>query len=217
LETFLVSLVSFLYVCTCKMKQKILNTSNELFLTLGFKSVTMDDIANKMGISKKTIYTFYNTKSDLVKACVMDVFDQVCLGIDHICLLNNNPIDELFKIKEFVLHQLKNENSSPIFQLKKYYPKFHHELQKKQFEVMHDCVQENLRKGINNGYFRKNIDIDFISRIYFSGVTAIKDIELFPKGKNNMKELMNDYLIYHIHSIATEKGLKKLKQIIKTN
>ena len=147
----------------------------------------------------------------------MDVFDQVCLGINHICSLNNNPIDELFKIKEFILHQLKNENTSPFFQLKKYYPTFYHELQKKQFEVMHDCVQENLRKGIKNGYFRKNINIDFISRIYFSGVTAVKDIEFFPKGKNNMKGLMNDYLTYHIHSIATEKGLKELKQIIKTN
>jgi len=199
------------------MQQKILHTANELFLSLGFKSVTMDDIANNIGISKKTIYTYYKTKTDLVEACVMDVFNQISLGIDHICSLNSNPIDELFKIKEFVLNHLKHEKSSPIFQLKKYYPKFHHELQKKQFEVMSECVHENINRGIKSGIFRKDIDIDFTSRIYFSGVTAIKDIELFPKGKHNMKELMSDYLAYHIRSIATEKGLKKLKTILKSN
>ncbi|MEE9348566.1 MAG: TetR/AcrR family transcriptional regulator [Flavobacteriaceae bacterium] len=197
------------------MQEKILHTASELFLNLGFKSVTMDDIASEIGISKKTIYTFYKTKTDLVKASVLSVFDQVSLGIDSICSLDNNPIDELFKIKEFVLNHLKHENSSPIFQLKKYYPKFHYELQKKQFIVMNDCVQENIKRGIADGLFRENVDVDFTSRIYFSGVTAIKDIELFPKGKHNMKGLMNDFLTYHIRSIATEKGLKELKTIIK--
>ena len=197
------------------MKQKILNTSNELFLSYGFKSVTMDDIAEKLSISKKTIYAFYKTKSDLVRACVMDIFNQVSEGIDNICSLESNPIEELFEVKNFLLTHLKSEKSSPIHQLKKHYPKFFQELQQKQFEVMSDCVQENLRRGIETGYFRKNLDIDFISRIYFSGVTMIKDIDLFPKGQNNMKELMNDYLDYHLRAISTEKGIKKLLQIVK--
>ncbi len=198
------------------MEKKILTIANELFLTYGFKSVTMDDIANKMGISKKTIYTFYKTKTELVKSCVLDTFTQISLGIDHICSLNTNPIEELFSIKEFVLHRLKNENSSPIFQLKKYYPKFHQELQLKQFEVMNECVQNNLIRGIESGFYRENLDLDFTSRIYFSGVTAIKDIDLFPKGRHNMKSLMGDYLTYHIRSIATDKGIKKLEKIIKS-
>ncbi len=199
------------------MQQKILNTSNDLFLSYGFKSVTMDDIAKKLGMSKKTIYTYYKTKTDLVKACVMDVFSQISTGIDLICSIDNNPIEELFNIKTFVLNHLKSEKSSPLFQLKKYYPKFFNELQKKQFEVMHECVQENLKRGISSNTYRKDIDIDFISRIYFSGVTVIKDIELFPKGEQNMKGLMTDYLDYHIRAIATEKGIKKLEKLLQEN
>jgi AcrR family transcriptional regulator len=199
------------------MKEKILDTANEMFLTLGFKSVTMDDIAEKMSISKKTIYTFYKTKSKLVEACVMDVFNAVSEGIDQICIIGLNPIEELFEVKDFVLNHLKSEKSSPLFQLKKYYTKFFHELQKKQFEVMSECVQENLRKGIEQGLYRKEIDVDFISRIYFSGITMIKDIELFPQGKQNMQQLQTEYLEYHIRAIATDKGIKELEKMLKND
>lgn len=199
------------------MKDKILNKANELFLTYGFKSVTMDDIAEKLAISKKTIYAFYKKKDELVRACVLDVFNQVSNGIDLICAIGNNPIEELFEIKDFVLNHLKSEKSSPLFQLKKYYPKFFHELQRKQFEVMNECVQENLNRGIKEGIFRKEIDLDFISRIYFSGITMIKDIELFPKGIENMQALQTEYLEYHIRGIATPKGIKVLEKILKSN
>ena len=215
METFIVFKVSLLYVCTIIMREKILNTSNELFLTLGFKSVTMDDIASKMGISKKTIYTYFTTKNDLVHDCVMDTFNQISEGIDLICEIGNDPIVQLFAIKNFVLNHLKSEKSSPLFQLKKYYPAFFYELQRKQFEVMEEYIHENLRKGIAINLFRKKLDVDFITRIYFSGITMIKDIELFPKGINNMKELQSDYLEYHIRAIATEKGLIILDNILK--
>jgi len=217
LETFFVFKVSVLYICTIIMKDKILNTANEMFLTLGFKSVTMDDIAEEMSISKKTIYAFYKTKSKLVEACVMDVFNAVSEGIDQICIVGLSPIEELFKVKDFVLNHLKSEKSSPLFQLKKYYTKFFHELQKKQFEVMSECVQENLRKGIEQGLYRKEIDVDFISRIYFSGITMIKDIELFPKGIQNMQQLQTEYLEYHIRAIATTKGIKELEKMLKND
>ena len=217
METFFVFKVSMLYICSLIMKEKILNKANELFLTYGFKSVTMDDIAEKLAISKKTIYAFYKKKDELVRACVLDVFHQVSEGIDLICAINKNPIEELFEIKDFVLNHLKSEKSSPLFQLKKYYPKFFHELQHKQFEVMNECVQENLHRGIKEGLFRKEMDLDFISRIYFSGITMIKDIELFPKGIENMQELQTEYLEYHIRAIATSKGIKILEKIVQSN
>ena len=63
-------------------------------------------------------------------------------------------------------------------------------------------------------YFRKEINIEFVSRMYFIGIMSIKDIDLFPDAKNNMKELMTTYLNYHIRALATEKGVKKLNQIL---
>lgn len=213
METFLVYQVSFIYL-RFSMKEKILHIATDLFLNYGFKSVTMDEIAQKLSISKKTIYTFYETKTKLVEASVFTVFDQISTGIDAICVLKKNPIEELFDIKEFVIENLKGEKSSPQYQLKKHYPTLFYTLQKKQYDIMSACVIVNLERGIESGYFRKEIDIDFISRIYFSGINSIKDIELFPEGKDDMKTLMTTFLNYHLSAIVTLKGTEKLKTVI---
>jgi hypothetical protein len=194
------------------MRDKILHRATDLFLNLGFKSVTMDDIAEELAISKKTIYAYFSTKTELVKASVYNVFDTISTGINRICVLDNNPIKEVFLIKEFVLENLKNEKSSPLFQLKKHYPKLYDELLKKQFEITKICVEQNLVKGIKEGLYRKNLDIDFISRIYFSGINSIKDNDIFPNNSSNMPSLMNTFFDYHLRAISTDKGLIVLKE-----
>ena len=127
METILVFKVSELDLQKIKsflliMKEKIMSMASTMFLKLGFKSVTMDDIASEMGISKKTIYLHYNNKDQLVEASTMHLFETISGGIDQICSLENNPIEELFLIKDFVMKNLKNESTSPIYQLQKYYP-----------------------------------------------------------------------------------------------
>ena len=193
------------------MRDKIIEISNDLFLTLGFKSVTMDDIANNLGVSKKTIYKYFSNKTDLVAAVTGYTFDIICAGIDGIIALKLDPIDELFSIKKLVMEHLKDEKSSPQYQLQKYYPKTYSWLRKKQFEVMQDCVVENLKNGIELGLYRKNMDVEFISRIYFMGINGIKDKELFPLNNYSMKTLMNYYLEYHLRGICTEKGTQQLE------
>jgi AcrR family transcriptional regulator len=197
------------------MRHKILETSNELFLNLGFKSVTMDEIASKMGVSKKTIYKYFDNKTDLVAAVTDYMFDTVSCGIDGICALQMNPIEEIFSIKRLVMKHLKDEKSSPQYQLQKYYPKIYASLTQKQFHVMQVCVLNNLKKGIKKGLYRTHIDLEFISRIYFNGMVGIKNKDLFPLTDYSMNTLMNHYLEYHLRGIATEKGLQELnKQLI---
>lgn len=195
------------------MKEKILETSAEMFLTYGFKSVTMDDIAEKMSISKKTIYTHFSNKTKLVEETTFGMFQCISTGIDAICELNYNPIEELFQIKKFVLSNLKDEKSSPQYQLQKYYPKIHTDLTRKQFDVMKGCVSDNLQKGVTDGYFRKEIDIQFITRVYFKGMVGIKDLETFPIEMFSMNYLLENYLEYHVRGIATEKGLQTLEKV----
>ena len=194
------------------MRHKILETSNELFLNLGFKSVTMDEIASKMGVSKKTIYKYFDNKTDLVAAVTDYMFDTVSCGIDGICALQMNPIEEIFSIKRFIMKHLKDEKSSPQYQLQKYYPKIYASLTQKQFDVMQVCVLSNLKKGIDLGLYREGIDLEFTSRIYFNGMVGIKNIELFPLIDYSMNTLMNYYLEYHIRGIATERGVQELKK-----
>ncbi|WP_299222973.1 TetR/AcrR family transcriptional regulator [uncultured Psychroserpens sp.] len=197
------------------MREKIIYKSAELFLNLGFKSVTMDDIASEMGISKKTIYVHFPNKTKLVEAVTFNLFESICDGIDSICEASNNPIEELYDIKMFVMHHLKNEKTSPQYQLKKYYPQIYDVLRLKQFEKMYESVKESLQKGVDTELFRPNIDVDFISRMYFNGMTGIKDHSIFPKQHFTMEYLMESYLEYHLRAIVTDKGLKILNKFIK--
>ncbi|MEM7085161.1 MAG: TetR/AcrR family transcriptional regulator [Bacteroidota bacterium] len=198
------------------MKEKIVQKATELFINLGFKSVTMDDIANEMGISKKTIYAHFNNKTDLIKESTLTLFNLITSGIDGICALGKNPIEELYDIKKFVMLQLKNEKSSPQYQLQKYYPEIHATLKMKHYDKMRECTMVNLQRGVEQGLYRDNIDIEFISRIYFVGVHGIKDDSLFPINEFPKVQLFEDYLEYHLRGIVTKTGLKTLNKFIKT-
>ncbi|KAB1156849.1 TetR/AcrR family transcriptional regulator [Flavobacterium luteum] len=197
------------------MENKIIEKATEMYLTLGFKSVTMDDIASEMGISKKTIYHHFENKNDLVEAVTLSLFETISCGIDEIMTLDKNPIEELFIIKDFVMKNLKNESTSPIYQLQKYYPQIHKTLMSRQFEKMGDCVIDNLRKGIEQGLFRNDINLELIGRFYFAGMTSIKDAELFNPIQFSTKEVQETYLEYHLRGITTIKGVVVLEHLLK--
>jgi AcrR family transcriptional regulator len=199
------------------MKEDIICKAMDMFLTYGFKSVTMDDLAHEMGISKKTIYTHFNNKTQLVELGVCHLFEEVSGGIEEILSLKKNPIEELYEIKKFVMQHLKNEEAAPQYQLQKYYPKVHLMLKNKQFQVMKVCVTDNIHRGIELGIYRENLNIEFVSRIYFAGGSIIKDQRLFPLQLFPVSKLMDDYLEYHLRGIVTPEGRKVLNRIINSN
>ncbi len=199
------------------MKEDIIDTSVRLFLNQGFKSVTMDDIANEMGISKKTIYTHFNTKTKLVEAAAFQLFDSTRIGMDAISDSAQNPIEELYSLKMYVMQQLKNETSTTQNQLKKYYFKIHETFKLMLCEKIYLSILASLEHGVASGVFKDTIDIDFISRMYYTGMTGIRDNMSFPPGKYKTHYLMENYLHYHLKAITTKKGEKMLNNLINTN
>ena len=117
------------------MRENIIQKATEMFLNLGFKSVTMDDLAQEMGISKKTIYSHFKNKTELVEQTAITMSDTITCGIDDIVGFKKNPIEELYEIKKFIMVHLKDEKSSPLYQLQKYYPKIYTSLKEIQFEL----------------------------------------------------------------------------------
>ena len=185
-----------------------------MFLTLGVKSVTMDEIAAEMGISKKTIYAHFPTKTKLIEATALFVFDQISAGIQEIRNENNEAIEELFAIKDFACENLKDEKSSPQYQLQKYYPKIYSMIREKQKHILEGLTKENLEKGIQEGVYRSDLPLEFISRIYFMGIVSIKDREVFAEEEFTTNELTEMHLEYHLRAIVTPKGYKKLETFL---
>ena len=197
------------------MKTKIVEKATDMFLNFGFKSITMDDISTEMGISKKTIYQHYKNKSSLIETCAYYVFGIISAGIDDIRKQKMNPIEEIYEIKSVAMKHLKDEKSSPQYQLQKYYPKIYINLKEKQYELIRDFVTENLIKGIDMGYFREDIDVDIISKFYFNGIIELNNTEIFSPQQYSMPLLMESYIEYHVRAIATPKGVETLNKIIK--
>ncbi|WP_373057687.1 TetR/AcrR family transcriptional regulator [Zunongwangia sp. H14] len=219
LETFLVLKVSLCIFARNfeKVREKILMAASEMFLTYGFKSVTMDDIAEKLGISKKTIYTHFSTKTKLVEATSSHLLCYISKGIEEIRAKNLNPVVENFEIKHFVNQHLKGEKTSPHFQLKKYYPKIFQNLIREQFDVLQNCVSKNIQRGIDSGDYRDQINIPFVCRIHFVGMMGVKDKDIFPIDEFSEQDLTEEFLHYHLRAICTPKGIKTLEEFIGTH
>lgn len=199
-------------------KELILKESLDLFLQLGFKSVTMDEIASKMGMSKKTLYNHYKNKNELVAAASLHMCNYLCDGVDAITIAENrNPIEEMYEVKSYVMKELKADSSSAIYQLQKYYPEVHKIANRQMYEHMDACIYRNVERGIDMGLYRDNIDKTFVARMYFIGAQGIKDISIFPADQFLMNDLHDQYLEYHLRGIVTPTGRKILNQLINSN
>lgn len=194
------------------MKKKILETARNQFIQFGFKSVTMDDIAALLSISKKTIYEHFANKTALVEACVDFVFEEMSAGIRHIQENETNPIEGLFEVKKMALKHMTNSSRSPQFQLQKYYPEIYIKLKKRELKTMGKGFKKSLKRGIDMGLFRDCIDVDFITQIYFNGLNGLRNPELFPAEKYDPDQLLGNYLDYHLRAITTPQGVAVLDQ-----
>lgn len=194
------------------MKQKILDKAGEMFLKLGFKSVTMDDIAREMGVSKKTIYKYFSNKQSLVEESTSKIHES-CLNA--ICLITEqgfSAIEENLEIKKMFREMFKNVGGSPLFQLKKYYPKVFEKVMSVEIVAFSECIKNNIKKGIEEGFYRKDINIEVCVDFYLAVVFNIHEKDI-PHLKT--LELEQEALLYHTRAIATLKGLEELENQLK--
>ena len=194
------------------MKRDIIVSASSLFLQYGYKAVTMDDIAEHMHISKKTIYVYYSDKTSLVRSAVFHVFEEVKNKIITVQSSIENPIIALYEIKKIAVEVLGKKDKSPQYQLQKYYPAIYIEIRKKELSALGETFKMNLKKGIESGLFRTSIDTEFITRIYFNGFRGLRDIELFPPKDTDIDSVIGKYIDYHLRAIVTPKGLRFLQK-----
>ena len=194
------------------MKRDIIVSASSLFLQYGYKAVTMDDIAEHMHISKKTIYVYFSDKTSLVRSAVFHVFEEVKNKIITVQSSFENPIIALYEIKKIAVEVLGKKDKSPQYQLQKYYPSIYIEIRKKELSALGETFKMNLKKGMESGLFRTSIDTEFITRIYFNGFRGLRDIELFPPQDTDIDSVIGKYIDYHLRAIVTPKGLHFLQK-----
>ena len=194
------------------MKDKIINKAKEMFLRLGFKSITMDDIACEMCISKKTIYKYFSNKDILIEESIQAVHKEIRATLNKIAEENFNAIEENFEVKRMFREMFKSAESSPIYQLKKHYPEIYDKVLSMQVSVCEDCFRQNITKGIREGLYRENLDVDNYIKFYY---TLIFNINENTASGIEAEELELKALEYHIRAMATLAGIIELEKHLK--
>ena len=196
---------------------RIIESTLNLFLSEGVKTVNMDDISSFMGISKKTLYKYVNNKADLVEKAFR-LYQYRILGmISNIQEKNENAIDELFEIDEKLCLMLKNRPPRLINNLKKYYPNVWEILDEIKKKHLFTCITENMDRGKEQGLYRNEVNSNIIAKLMMNTVDALVDDATFPLTQYEFKSLLEENRVYHIRGIASEKGIKYLEQKLKND
>ncbi|PZX93863.1 TetR/AcrR family transcriptional regulator [Flavobacterium aquariorum] len=191
------------------MKDKIISKATELFLKLGFKSVTMDDIACEMCISKKTIYKFFCNKEILIEESTEMVHKTIHESIDTIAAKNYNAIKENFEIKKMFKEMFKSGEASPAHQLKKHYPEIYDKVMSREINDCNTVFKQNIEKGIQQGLYRENLDIDIYVKFYYNLIFSIHGMT---SSEKESQKLELEALEYHTRAMATPSGIIELEK-----
>ncbi|MDR7208441.1 TetR/AcrR family transcriptional regulator [Flavobacterium piscis] len=195
------------------MKEKIIAKASDLFLKLGFKSVTMDDIAGEMCISKKTIYKYFCNKEVLIEESTSMVHRQVHEVIDTIVAKNYNAIHENFEIREMFRNMFKNAtDTSPLYQLKKHYPEIYKNMMTHEIEQCTHYFRDNILKGIRENLYRSDLNIAVYVKFYYTLIFHINETTISEK---EAQEIELEALEYHTRAMATAEGIKELEKQLK--
>lgn len=195
--------------------KNILEKVRDLYVRYGIKSVTMDDVAHQLGISKKTLYQHVVDKNDLVLKVFELEIDDSCTQFECAFSEESNAIEQLFDVHRWVMKRMKEHSPVSDYDLKKYYPDLYRRIEKIRRERMYDFVINNLRKGKKEGIYRSDLDEEIITKIHVSRIQNTFDSELLTNEEKTSFKVFYEFFVYHIRGIASDKGTKILEEKLK--
>jgi len=189
-----------------RIKQK----AHELFWQYGLRSVSMDDIATSLGISKKTIYLYYADKDELVDAVVEGEFKKNEGICEYDKSNSKNAVHEIFMAMDQVVEMFASMNPSLVFDMHKYYPKAFEKFHKYKNDYLYNVIKDNIIRGINEELYRSDLKTDIIARFRVESIMIPFNPEFYAKLKYNLAEIEEEFIIHFLFGMASPKGYKMI-------
>ena len=204
----------FLVSKTLEIKDRIIAKAREQFFRYGIKSVTMDDIANELGISKKTIYQHFEDKDDVVYQLMLLEMSQDKCDWDILEKTSKDVIERTVKSMELIKQAFTEINPSTFFDIKKYHPKSWQIFQDHKQNFILTSIIKDLKDGIEQGYFRPDIKVDILAKMRLEQIELGFDPQVFPQYKFSIVEVELTMLDNFFRGILTEKGLQVYQEYL---
>jgi len=191
-----------------EVQERILTKATDLFVRYGIRSITMDEIALQLGISKKTIYQFYADKNELVDAVLVKYLEYHRNCCENNRLAGKNAIHEIFLAMQMVQDMFENMNSSMLYDLEKYHHLAFQRFIQYKYKFLYKVIKENLQKGVEEELYRNDFDIDLLATIRLETMMLPFNQDAFPKNKYNLGEVHQQLMEHFLFGIASVKGHK---------
>lgn len=193
-------------------KDRVLQGAEELFFKYGIKSVTMDDIAKHLSISKKTIYQFYGDKNEIVDTLMRLKLEEDKTIIQQIHLESENVITEVFGLMKHMSQMFSKLNPNVFYDLQKYHPEAWKLFNEFKEECMETMVENAIKKGVKEGLVRADINTKIIARLRMEEIQLGFNANVFPPDKYKIVDIQLELLDHFLHGICTLKGLKLINK-----
>jgi TetR/AcrR family transcriptional regulator, cholesterol catabolism regulator len=208
--------VSNAYLCAMFNEQqaKWLRQAEAVFLRYGIKSITMDDVARELGISKKTLYQFVENKDDLVRK----VLQQHIETDKQFCTTEfskaPNAVEEIMVVIDTNSTQIRQMKANIVYDLQKYHREAWLMMQNYQQGFLYETVSNNLKRGISEGLYRESLNVDIVTRLHIATSFQLFNEDIFPSSQFSREVVFREYLMHYLYGILSEKGVKTLNNIL---
>jgi len=172
----------------------------------GVKHVTMDDLANQLGISKKTIYQYYKDKDALVSSVVEIELANHVLFCNESVLSADNAVHEIFLLMRVIQEMFNRMNPLALFEIEKYYPAAYEKIKKHKDDYIFSMISANLEKGIKEGLYRKDVDVTILSKYRLETSLIPFNIHVFHPSKFDMLKVNLQIIEHFVYGVATLEG-----------
>ncbi len=190
---------------------KILRSAIELFSQYGFKSITMDDIARRTAISKKTLYQHFANKHEVVLEAV--IWYKNNITNDCVCTLNGciSAVEEMVKILVYFDKVYKEVNPMAMFELQRYFPEAYAKFRELIMNKDVALLQENMEKGIKDGLYRADINTELMARYRMETSLLALNPNLMINTRSDFKNVAFEIGEHFMYGILTPKGEEEYK------
>jgi AcrR family transcriptional regulator len=187
---------------------KILSAAVELFGQYGFKTITMDDISRRAGISKKTLYQHFANKDEVVKETLLWYKNHLDGQCRAIMKDTENAIEAMVRIKATMDHSYKQTNPMAIMELQRYYPEGYKAFRESLLTQDVVAVKENLEQGIKEGLYRENLNVDLVAKFHLEASLLLMQPNLMVNEREDLKAVNHEITELFLYGIMTPKGEK---------
>lgn len=193
-------------------KERIAAKAEELFMQYGIRSVSMDDIANNLAMSKKTLYQYFADKDELVEAVVdghIDIVEGDCMNCRKDA---KDAIHEIFLTMEHIMQEFNNMNPMLLYDLEKFHFKAYQRFKNYKDKFLLQIIRSNIEWGIKEELYRADLNVDVLSKYRIESIMIPFNVAVFPPGKYNLAKTSQIMIENFTYGLATIKGHKLIQK-----